>query len=403
MKKDEQILANVYRLLGQDGNKRLIDIIKEKREEFNLSNLQLSKILSIDKSTFDRLIKKIENGETYNIDFYLILKVCQFFKIDLEEVSQLYVASLKPEHIEELEIARKANFIIRHFDLKALKDVGFIDSLTDIRAIEKRIVSFFELNTIFEYKEEIGSVLFSRTKNNSDDKMREFWVRSAYHQFEKINNPNEYDRERLLAIIPKIRPYTRYEEKGFLTVVQALYNIGVTVIIQSYLSKTQVRGGTFVVHDKPCIVITDYGKTYATLWFALLHELYHVIYDLDELKTWRYHLSGEADINLFREEHADFFACEMLLPTEKLNYIKHRISSPTLVNEYAEQNKIHPSIIYSFYCREEQKNGNDQYAFYRKYFGSPEKALKAVKTNPWDKQAIIDEVKRAKAILTTLN
>ncbi|RZK28080.1 MAG: transporter, partial [Hymenobacter sp.] len=217
----------------------------------------------------------------------------------------------------------------------------------------------------------------------------------------KMDNPNEYDKAKLLSIIPKIRPYTRYEEKGLLTVLQALFNIGVTVIVQSYLSKTQVRGGTFVVNGKPCIAITDYNKSYATLWFALLHELYHVLYDLEELKTLSYHLTGEeqSDIYLFKEELADYFACEMLFPQENLNYIQHSIQSPMLVAAYGEKMKVHPSIIYSFYCYEQNKLGKNCYALYNQYFGNPDKALKMVKTNPWNKESIYMEIEKARKIL----
>lgn len=396
---NDPALVEIYKLLGHPAEKRLIDIINEKRDEFGLSNLQLSKILSIDKSTLDRLIKKMEDGLVDSIDFYQILKICQFFQISMDDISQLYVASLKPENIAELELARKANFIVRTFDLKALKDKGFITSITDIGAIENRINSFFGLETIYEYDEEIGAVLYSRTKKDSQDKMREFWVRSTYYQFQKINNPNDFDREKLLALVPKIRAYTRYEEKGLLTVIQALYNIGITVVAQSYLSKTQVRGATFVVNDKPCIVITDFNKTYATIWFALMHELYHVVYDFEELKAWKYHLTGEVDLNLFKEEFADLFACEILFPKEKLNFIRHQMSSHVLVQQYAEENKVHPSIIYSFHCYEEKKGGKDVYPFYQKFFGKPDKALQVVKSNPWNKKNILEEIERIKSTM----
>ena len=402
--RNESNINDIYKFLEHSETQSLFDLISKKREEMSLSNLQMSKILDIDKSTFDRLLKKIQDGDSSSIDFFTILKICNLFGIDIQEISEIYASSLKPESIGELEQARKANYIINQFDLKGLKDAGFIESITDFKQIEKRIVDFFRLDSIFQFNSEIGMALFSRTKANSQDKMREFWVRSAFYQFEKINNLNDYNRDALLAIIPKIRPYTRFEEKGFLTVLQALYNAGVTVIVQSYLSKTQVRGATIAAKNKPCIVITDFNKSYATLWFALLHELYHVLYDFEELKTWKYHLTGENDIYLLREDDADYFAREMLLPKEKLDFVKHLINSPALVAEYAEKNKVHPSIIYSFYCYEEKKqNGKDFYGLYQKYFGKPDKTLQVVKTHPWDKESIYQEIEIVKKRLVTHN
>lgn len=399
---DDDVMLQIYKLFEEPSKRSLYQMVKERSESIGISDFQMSKILNIKKDTFSRLLKKLEDGNVDNVDFYSILKLCQLLGISVDDMSQVYVASLKSDHIKELEQVRKASFIINHFDLKGLRTANFIENTTDFEHIEKRIVEFFQLNTIFEWKTEIGAVAFSRPKGLSHDKMREFWVRSALYQFEKIDNPNEYARENLTAIIPKIAAYTRYEEKGFWTVMQALYNIGITVIVQSYLNKTHVRGGTFVVNGKPCIVVTDFNKSYSTLWFALMHELYHVLYDLEQLETLRYHLTGEAqsDLYLFREESADYFACEMLFPKNKLDFIKSAIRSHSYVLDYAQQNKIHPSIIYSFYCYDQKdKHNNDEYALYQSYFGKSEKAIALVKSNPFDKKTIYEGILKIKQIL----
>jgi len=398
-------MDNIYKLFGTN-EKPLIDVINEKINEQALTNTQLSNILSIDKSTLDRLLDRIKNGEVKSVDFYQILKISQFFDIGVKEISQYYVSSLSPEHIGHLEAAKIGRYIIDRFDLKGLKKIGLIKDLNDIKHIENRLKVFFDLKSIFEYDEEVlGLSLFSRTKRSSNDKMRDFWLHCANYQFDKIGNPNEYDMDKLLAIVPKIRPYTRYEENGFKTVVQALYNIGITVIVQPYLTKTEVRGATFIVNDKPCIVITDFNKSYSTVWFALLHELFHVLYDLDALKTWKYHLTNdkEPELTLFREQYADHFAMEMLFPKEKLNFVKSIISSPNLVSQYAKENSIHPSIIYSFYCYEEKEKGNNVYGFYQKYFGSSEKLFNQIRTNPYNKESISEEINAIKKILEPLN
>lgn len=405
MRNNEFNPIDIYKMFDDSKRIPLINIIKEKKEKLGLSNFQLSNILSIDKTTLDRLLDRIEKGETKAIDFYQVLKLSQFFDIDLKELSQYYVSSLHKEDISQLEKIRAGSYIIERFDLKGLKKIGFIDNVNDIKLIEQRIVSFFGLLSIYEYDKEISTPLFSKTKRNSDDKMRSFWINSAICQFKKANNQNEYDKEKLLALIPKIRPYTRYEENGFKTVIQALYNVGITVIVQPYLTKTEVRGATFIVHNKPCIVITDFNKNYATIWFALMHELFHVLYDFEELKIWEYHLTNdkEPELTLFREKYADYFAREMLFSDDKLRFVKSMISSPELVCEYAKKNQIHPSIIYSFYCFMESEHGNNYYPLYQKYFGTPEKLLKQVKTNPYLKVSIDDEIQAIKRILEPVN
>lgn len=382
-------------------NKTLFEIIEHKTTEMGVSNLQMAEIIGVDKSTFNRTMKKIEDGDTNTVDFYFILKLCQLLGIGIDDMSRLFVAQLNSEQIGELELSRKANYIINNFDLKGLKDAGFIDTTTDFKRIEKRIVTFFGLKSIFLYSTDIGAVAFSRTKRNSNDKMREFWVRSAFYQFEKIDNPNSYCKEDLLSLIPKMAAYTRYEEKGFHHVLQALFNIGITVIVQDYLTKTQVRGGTFVVNNKPCIVITDFNKSFPHLWFALMHEIYHIIFDLEQLRTLKFHLTGEAqsDLFLFREDYADMFGWEMLFPQEKREYIKHLIRYESTVVEYAKDNMVHPAIIYASYCNDLMSEKTNEYSFYQKHFGKSEKALKYVKCNPWCQENINEEVEKIKQSL----
>lgn len=404
----EDFLSEIYSFLKNDSEgasvKTLFELISEKKEEMGVSNYQMADILGIDKTTFSRILKKIEEGGTQNVDFYSILKICQFLGIGIDEMSKLFVAHLSPDQIGELELSRKANYIITTFDLKGLRDSGFIDTITDFKKIENRIITFFGLTSIFQYKTEVGAVAFSRTKASSADKMREFWVRAAHYQFSKIDNPNEFNRNELLSLIPKIAPYSRYVEKGFHHVIQALYNIGITVIVQGYLTKTQIRGGTFAVNNKPCIVVTDFNKSYPYLWFALMHEIYHVLYDFEQLKTHTYHLTGEpqSELLLFREPEADAFAWEMLFPKEKREYIKHVIKYDETVFNYAKENLVHPGIVYASYC-EDLKNSTkkSEYGFYQHHFGKSQKAVHAVKSNPWDKAVtcIDDEMEKIKESL----
>ncbi|GAB4047840.1 transporter [Spirosoma litoris] len=395
---EDQYLTDIYRHLEGKGFPQFSELIEKKRVELGITDYQMSKILGITKNTFYRTLKRISEGDIESLDYFTIVKISQLFNIDVAELTKIYVGSLKSEHIGEIEKARKAYYILNNFDLKGLKDQGFIESVSDFDSIENRIVSFFHLNTIFDYSHEVGHVLFSKHQK-SDDKMREFWVRSSIFQFEKLENPNEYDRDTLLTLVQSIRPYTRYEEKGLVTVIKALYKAGVTVIVQPSVLKAKVRGATFVVNGKPCIAITDFNDNYATLWFALMHELFHVLFDFNHLKAFKYHLTedGADDNLLMKEADADRFAREMLFPQEYMNYIKHLINAPMAVSQYAQDKRVHPSIIYSFFCyQKKQEEGKNLYGVFQKYFGKTEKAVKAVKSNPFDKESIFQEIENIK-------
>lgn len=396
--KEDKRLADIYKQLECRSLPQFSELVESKTAELGITDYQMSKILGITKNTFYRTLKRISEGDIQSLDYFTIVKISQLFNIDVTELTNIYVGSLSAEHIGEIERARKAYYILNTFDLKGLKDQGFIESTTDLDSVERRIVSFFHLNTIFDYSYEVGQVMFSKLQK-SNDKMRDFWVRSSIFQFEKINNPNEYDRESLMTLVQNIRPYTRYEEKGLITVIKALYNAGVTVIVQPSVVKAKVRGATFVVNGKPCIAITDFNDNYATLWFALMHEIFHVLFDFNHLRSLKYHVTedGADDNLLMKEADADWFAREILFPQEYMNYIKHLINAPLAVSQYAHDKRVHPSIIYSFFCFQKKQNeGKNLYGVFQKYFGKADIAIKMVKSNPFDKESIFQEIENIK-------
>lgn len=389
----DQLLTGAFNLQNGDKPKSFRELVEQRKNVLGIgSDFELSKMVGIANNTLVRII----DGENKKVDLFSVLKISQFLGIELSDMVEVYAASLPPESVGELEIAAKANYILKNFNLTALKKLKFIKDVTDFKAIDERITKFFGLRSIYLYSQDIlPPTLFSKIKRYTNDEMLLLWQMGAYAMFEKFNNPNAYDRDALVALIPKIRAYTQYEETGLLMVIRALYKIGITVIVQQYLSLTSTRGASFIVEGKPCIVITDYKKTYATLWFTLLHELCHILMDYKELVSWGSHCSGEQAItnDLFNEERANEFAHERLFPKNKLDYIRPMISSPSLVNQFAAKNKVHPGIIYSFYCyQEKMRSGADAYAFYQHFFGKSDIAIKMIKVNAFsEEQVTVDE------------
>ncbi len=365
------------------------EIFEIRLNEFGITQNQAEKLLGMEKRTLEGVLNKTLK----RVDVINLLKLGQFLGLDISLLLKIYLQELSPETIKELEDSKKKSYLLSNFDLKNLHKAGFIKSKTDYVHIEQRINKYFGLKNIFDYRRNSYIPAFSKTKKNASVLMREFWVRSAYLHFEKINNPNEYDRTKFIDLIPKIRPYTMNIEKGLRIVTQALYNVGVTVIYQPQITTTQIRGATFIVNGKPGIVITDLNKNYATLWFALMHEIHHSLYDFDDIQKQVFHLTGEPDLFLLQEDKADEFSRDYLFPKDKSNYISNFIDSPIIVEEYALTNQIHPSIIYNFYCRDmEQNKVGNFWPKFRKFIPATDIALKELNINTIKKESIEETV-----------
>lgn len=403
-KVNDGLMTEIYGLLNQTSSALDIAKLIDKRMiELELSERQLSTILDIERPS----LKRFKEGEAQKVDLLTALKLIQFLGLEVDEFIKMYVSTLPKESIGSLEKVRKANYLVENFDLKSLKKMGVISSATDYDEIENKVIKQFGLSSIFEYSLEVANPLFRRAKRPFADKMLEYWVKSAYSKFSEINNPNRFDKAGLKSLIPKIRPYSRDVEFGMLTVIKALYNLGITVIVQPYFMKTHVYGMTMLVNGNPCIALSNYYNKYPTIWFTFLHEIAHVFYHLEKVERLGYHVSGNDDLYLMEPE-ANLFAREILFPEEKINYIRSFIDNHMVVEKYAEQNKVHPSIIYGIYIRsmEEANPGTDYgflYAKYSPYMNiSPESTIKAVNTLLWGnvkedservKQAFINALK----------
>lgn len=360
----------------------LVDLLKRGKEELGLSQRQLAHALSVNRRTLQRIL----NRQAQKIDLETFQKIQQFLDVDPQKLLDIYNSNLDSEGLHELERAKKAGHLIRNFDLKKLKRAGFISSDRKFEQIENRLKEFFDINSVYEFGAGTDVPMFSRTRREYSNQMLEFWVVSALQQIRAVDNSNSFDREMLKRVIPRLKRLTRNEETGLLRAARALYSAGVTVIVQRYLTGTQIRGATFVVNDKPAIVLTDFNKRYDTIWFALVHELYHVLKDLRRIEKLGYHVSGEEQdlfVSEMSEEDANEFASELLLPQEKLDHIRKFIDIPEVVRDHAEKWNVHPSVIYGQYVFE-----HGDYDKYNQYRPKADKAVEHLRVHPWDKESI---------------
>lgn len=392
MNEDSDFIEAFNRLIeplhiSDDISKDPFSVLFERRiEELGITQSRAEAMLGIEKKSLNNILNK----EAKRVDIITIIKLAQFLNLPVDDFVKVYLQELPSEQIGDIEKAKKNNFIVQNFDLPQLHKKKFISSKTDYEAIEKRIVQFFGLNSIYDFANETVTPAFSRTKRSSSDLMREFWVQSALSQFKLLENPNPYNREQLIDLIPKIRPYTKNVSKGLLTVVKALFSLGITVIYQESLPNISVRGATFVVNGKPCIVINDVYKRYPTLWFSLMHELHHVLYDFDEIQQVKYHLTGEPDLWL-KEEKANDFAREYLFGKKRSKYIKPFINESILVKEYAEKSQVHPSIIYNFYMYD-----IDNWVRFNKQIPDSSLAVNNLNVNIWESESVKETTERLK-------
>lgn len=387
----ESILNSIF----SDADYNIKDVFEQKLIEYNLSRTKALKLLNIDKDVFDEIL----NGTAKQPNLIHIVKIAEFLGVEINNFINVVLKNQSLENISAIDSARKATFIVKNFDVKALTRLGFFNSEFSTEELVNKVLDYFGYNTINEFEKQLEEPLYSRVKKNHSDKMKDFWIKSAYQTFKIINNPNDYNRERLKDLIIKVKPYSQDVNNGLLTVCRALYNIGVTVIFQNYLTTTQVRGATFIINEKPCIVITDFNKNYPTLWFTLLHELNHVLFDFDTIEKSSYHLSDDNDLFLI-EDQANTFARNFFMSEEKFQYVRKYINNPYLVSKFANEIEVHPSIVYSFFTwYQKELYGKNYHAAFKQFFPDYSNAVEKLNPITWNESSIKETSERIKTVL----
>lgn len=379
----------------------LRELFDKRLHELGITQTSARNLLGLERRTLNGIL----DGTQKRANYTGFQKVATFLNISIEEVIERHGALVERNFENENTPANKKKFIRENFDLIVLKKAGFIDSLTDLNKIEERITSFFGFSSIFEYKKRSFDTAFSSgivsQKNLLRNSItRDFWLTSAKNLVVKLDNPYNYDRQELVKYFPQIRWHSTNVELGLINVIRELFKIGITVIFQSPLSTLHLRGATFSVNNKPCIVLTDYKGFYPTLWHCLVHELYHVLFDWEEIKNNSFHLSEDGS-ELFtideKEMEADEFARKYLFSEEKMQEVKHFIYDQKYINDVAKENSVHPSIIHIYYAFDNDKIDRMVWARARRFMPDIKKCVYHLE-NPWNNPKPIEEVAKKKKL-----
>ncbi|MCK0137354.1 ImmA/IrrE family metallo-endopeptidase [Arenibacter sp. S6351L] len=344
----------------------LEELFVNRLESLDIPKTTALNIMGMSVRTLDGIL----SGEQKMLDYTQLIKLSNFLGTDLEQIATLYLQKVNEVHNVGNDINRTnemVEFINEKFNLAELKKVGLIKSLTDYNDIIKSICNYFGLKNIFEYSEPDINVAFSSGKRAKRNCSIKNWVYLAEQSCIELRNPNIYSRDKLIDYFPQIRWQSMDVENGLVNVIKQLYQLGITVVFIPSFPSLHIRGATFMVNDKPCIALTDYVGFYPTLWFALVHELYHVLFDWDEIQLSNYHISQEGQKSLDSESQneieADNFAREYLFSKEKTKEAGSFINNQEFIKQYALSNNVDPSFVYVFYAFDAPNT--DKYAWGR--------------------------------------
>jgi addiction module HigA family antidote len=154
----------------------------------------------------------------------------------------------------------------------------------------------------------------------------------------------QFDKQKFQNSLAGIRRLTTIEDPNvFIPKLESICAAaGVAVVFVPALPKLGIYGATRRFNDKYIMQLSLYGKSNDQLWFTLFHEVCHIIYHSGrELYIETKGLESQ------KENEANAFACDMLIPPEQLSHFLASGFKPTLfqVKKFAASIGIAPGIV----------------------------------------------------------
>ncbi|MDO9390460.1 MAG: HigA family addiction module antitoxin, partial [bacterium] len=260
-----------------------------------------------------KTINEIINGKAAitpetAIQFEKILGQPASFWLNLENNYREQIARLK-----EIKSLKEQEDILKSIPVRHMVEYGWIKQQQDKPNLVRELQVYFGVSDLKNIdKAGAASVAWRKTDKFTADK----WALTAWLRKGEIDSAEmecgSFNKSKFKKTIFKIREFTqRADDAVWTDIVNLCADSGVSVVYVRELPKLRANGATYWLDKKPVIQLSLRHKRNDILWFTFFHEVAHIL--LHGKKGIFIELDHEVNV---KEQEADDFAAEMLIPTK---------------------------------------------------------------------------------------
>ena len=335
-------------------------ILKEYLEANNITQKALAEKVGCSEKHISNLI----NGEA---------KLTEEIAIALEDIFQGTPASFwlnietnyrlalaraqkdeKKEHIEDIrEISNKFRF------RDVFKGLGW-----PIQKQYDEMLKLLNINNFSEANKKLSALNVDFMQDGGSKEAILIWLALCEEQIDLQNNDikgKDFDVNELKSNITKFKRIV-YTDNFNQTIknIRIMCNIlGIYFVCNDAIPGSKVRGAITSYKGSPTIYLSTRLKYIDVIWFALFHELGHLIYDYKSGKTI---ISLEEELSNAKEERANIFARNNLIDIEAYNnFCEKNEFNESSILEFAKEQKVIPGLVVGFLHHDKIFEGKDSY------------------------------------------
>lgn len=325
------------------------EVIKEYLDARGLTQKEVSKRIGVS----ERHLSKMLNGKT-RLTEEMALKLEKLmpdvpasFWLNYEVKYQEYLAREKEEH--ELE-ALDLKGIADRFHFKEALGMGR-DSLVE-QAIS--MLKLLGVSTFDRYRYAIpGGIEFMQ--DGGEDEAIVVWLKLCEEEVAEQNDVEgspEYSEDALRRVLQTFKDIASNTDffASLKSCRMLLNSVGVYLVYRRAIGNAKVRGALTAYEGHPTIYISGRYKTHSDTWFAIFHELCHLLDDFDLNKTG---VSMEESDELRSTDESDIranaHARELFVdPVAYERFAGNGVFSSASIKGFAAEQGVAPGIIVAF-------------------------------------------------------
>lgn len=233
------------------------------------------------------------------------------------------------------------------FPRQLLIDLKVIDRRDNGSTLAGKLLSFFEVASPTAYRKtwlEPQASYKRSQKHAIDPDLTALWLRLAETQAAPlIAKAPRHDSAKLRDIAAELPRLTTHEPgHAFREAQQQLLDAGVALVFVAEIPGTRISGVSRWINGTPMIAVTSRYRALDSLWFALLHEIAHVLLH-PKRSTFVDGPRADDDADA-QETMANKFAEDILIPPAYRGTLASATTKAD-IRAIADQLRVSPSLV----------------------------------------------------------
>lgn len=319
--------------------------LQDSLDALGMSQTELAERAGISDKTINRIIKGIDPvTHATALALEKVLQVPAGFWLKLESNYREHAA----REAAKRELAAFLGWS-RRFPYLVMARLGYVTPATKPEERAETLLRYFGVASPDQWQAvyaEMESELSFRKAERASDRMPALsaWLRRG-EILAQSASVGEFDPQVFAANLEIIRNFTCESPTVFFPKMKGLCaEAGVIYELVPELPGLGVSGVMRWFHGRPLIQQSLLFKTNDSYWFTFFHEAKHVL----QMRKKQIFIEGgnSEPEDIKREEEANRFAAEMLIPTDTWkSFITKGQFSSEQIRDFAKRIKIHPGIV----------------------------------------------------------